>query len=36
MESDLPVYHRIATSWLRFESKKGTNESGTEKFVNGK
>ena len=36
MVSDLPVYRRIATSRLRFESKKEANESGTEKLVNGK
>ena len=36
MVSDLPVYRRIATFQLRLESKKGANESGTEKLVNGK
>ena len=36
MVSDLPVYRSIATSRIRFESKKGANESGTEKLVNDK
>ena len=36
MVSDLPVYRSIATFRLRFESKKGASESGTEKLVIGK
>ena len=36
MVRDLPVYRSIATSRLRFESKKGASESGTEKLVIGK